>query len=140
MIVFDLQCTDCGQQFEGWFESNETFTKQREQSLIACPLCESENVEKKLSAPAVPKKANQSENKNHAPKPEDIRKIIKDFRTHVTNNFENVGDKFAEESRKIHYGEKEDRGIYGKASVKEIKELNDEGIDICPLPNLPKEH
>lgn len=142
MIIFDLQCMDCGQNFEGWFESHQAFMEQKQQNLLSCPICDANNIEKKLSIPAVSKKANQSENiATKTPlSPEEVRMIIKDFRRHVTNNFENVGDKFTEESRKIHYGESEERGIYGKASIKDIRELNDEGIDILPLPDLPKDN
>lgn len=142
MIIFDLQCMDCGQNFEGWFESHGAFVEQKQQNLLSCPICDAHNIDKRLSTPAISKKANQSENlaTKTLLSPEQMRLIIKDFRRHVTDNFENVGDNFAEESRKIHYGESDERGIYGKATLKDIRELNDEGIDILPLPELPKDN
>ncbi|MFV0432121.1 MAG: DUF1178 family protein [Alphaproteobacteria bacterium] len=142
MIVFDLKCADCEQKFEGWFSSHDDFMQQKQDALLTCPLCESGNIKKQLSTPAISKKANQSENigKNPALSPENMRKLIKDFRQHVVSNFEDVGDKFAEESRKMHYGEADERGIYGKASLKEVQDLHDEGIETLPIPELPKDN
>ena len=64
---------------------------------------------------------------------------LRQLRQHVEKTSDNVGDAFAEEARKIHYGEVEERGIYGKADVSEIKELAEEGIETCPLPVLPED-
>lgn len=141
MVVFDFICQNCGEAFEGWFGNSDEYKIQKEKSLVNCPTCDSHNVEKQLSAPAVSKKANQQNSKSQATiKPEDIRKIIKDFRKHVFDNFENVGSKFAEESLKMHYGEVEERGIYGSVTQEEAIELAEEGIEALPLPSLPKDN
>ncbi|MDX5594860.1 DUF1178 family protein [Pseudovibrio sp. SPO723] len=69
----------------------------------------------------------------------ELSEAIRQFRKHVTESAENVGDKFVEEARKMHYGETEERGIYGQASLDETRELLDEGIDVLPLPALPED-
>lgn len=141
MVVFDFICQNCGEAFEGWFGNSDEYKIQKEKSLVNCPTCDSHNVEKQLSAPAVSKKANQQSSKSQTTiKPEDIRKIIKDFRKHVFDNFENVGSQFAKESLKIHYGETEERNIYGTVTKEEAVELAEEGVKAMPLPSLPKDN
>ncbi len=141
MVVFDLICKNCSTAFEGWFGSFDEYKKQKENEQISCPACDSHHVEKQLSAPAVSKKANQQKLTPQLPiKPEDVRKIIKDFREHIFKNFDNVGDKFAEESLKIHYGEADERNIYGTVTKEEAGELAKEGIDAIPIPLLPKDN
>ncbi len=141
MVVFDFICQNCGEAFEGWFGNSDEYKIQKEKSLVNCPICDSHDIEKQLSAPAVSKKANQQNLKPQSSvKPEDIRKIIKDFRQHVFDNFENVGSKFAEESLKMHYGETEERNIYGTVTKEEAVKLAEEGVETLPLPKLLKEN
>ncbi len=131
MIVYNLRCKN-SHEFEGWFKDSATFDLQAEGGKLVCPVCNSKKIEKAIMAPAVSgtKKANISA-------PEEIRKMrqfMTGLRKHVLENAENVGPKFAEEARKIHYGEIEERPIYGDATVKEAVELVEEGIDVAPLP------
>ncbi len=142
MVVFDLVCKNCNESFEGWFGNFEEYKYQKKEALISCPTCDSHDVQKQLSAPAVSKKANQQIQRTQTAslKPEDIRKIIKDFRNHVEKNFDNVGDKFAQESLKMHYGEISERNIYGTVTKDEARELAKEGVEALPLPSLPKDN
>ncbi len=141
MIIFDLICKDCSEIFEGWFGNFDEYKEQQEKGLLSCPVCTSYNIEKQLASPAISKKANQQTNKQQKEtKPKDIRKIVQDFRQYVFDNFDNVGDQFAKESLKMHYGEVEERNIYGSVTKEEAIELTDEGVETLPLPNLPKTH
>ncbi len=131
MIVYNLRCKN-SHEFEGWFKNSSAFDAQAGSGKLVCPVCNSKKVEKAMMAPAVSgtKKADISA-------PEEMRKMrqfMTGLRKHVIENAENVGPKFAEEARKIHYGEVEERPIYGDATVKEAVELVEEGIDVAPLP------
>lgn len=145
MKVLDLQCVR-GHVFEGWFASEEDFVAQREQSLVQCPLCGDPSIAKKLSAPRL-----NLTGKNAAPesKPEvalapDSEQALAsawlDLARQVVAQTSDVGDKFAEEARKIHYGEAQQRGIRGKATPQEVHSLVQEGIEIIPfaLPDALK--
>lgn len=143
MIVFDLSCAE-GHRFEGWFGSSEDFAGQQARGLVACPQCGSDEVAKAPMAPAVPAKGNQRDSAP-APKkpmsggkiPLEVRQAMKALAKAQAKALENsrwVGDGFAEESRAMHYGEKGLEGIHGKATLKEAKELLDEGISLAPLP------
>ncbi len=142
MIKYSLEC-DKDHLFEAWFGSSEDFDKQRKRGLIQCPSCGSNKVSKSLMAPRVTgtkKDKRESVPMAQMPAPqlpaemvEQLRKIKK----HVEENAENVGDKFPEEARKIHYGESEARGIYGEANREEVESLLDEGVAIAPLPPVP---
>jgi hypothetical protein len=131
MIVYNLRCKN-SHEFDGWFRDSSAFEMQAESGKLVCPICNSKAIEKAIMAPAVSgtKKANVSG-------PEEMRKMrqfMTGLRQHVLENAENVGPKFADEARKIHYGEIEERPIYGDATVKEAIELVEEGIDVAPLP------
>ena len=148
MIVFDLSC-DQGHRFEGWFGSSGDFASQRERGLLCCPECDSPNVRKAPMAPAVGAKGNQATmpaaRKNggdtnavaNAPMPPELAKAIEklaEAQKKALKDSKWVGKQFAEQSRAMHYGEADHAPIHGEASVKEAKELADEGVPISPLP------
>ena len=130
MIVFNLKC-DRSHEFEGWFASSATFEDQAAAGLLACPTCASTKVEKAPMAPAVSgaKKSvlNDGEHKK-------LRQFVAGMKKYVKENADYVGKAFPEEARKIHYGEAEERHIYGEASLEEAKALVEEGVDIAALP------
>ncbi|MEW7009233.1 DUF1178 family protein [Lentilitoribacter sp. EG35] len=138
MIKFNLICNK-HHDFEAWFSSSTDFDDQKDAGFVSCPICGSSVVEKALMVPAVAtsrsKEKKQQMMKNTAQK--EAMKAIQKMVTDVKENSENVGDQFPEEARKMHYGESDSRGIYGKASLDEVRELVDEGINVTPLPDLP---
>lgn len=145
MIKFSLIC-DQEHSFEAWFGSNDDFDKQRKRGLIDCPTCGSKQVSKSLMAPRVSgtKKSTDADTVPMAqlPTPQLPTEMVEQLRAikkHVEANAENVGDKFPEEARKIHYGETEARGIYGKATLEEAAGLAEEGVGVVPLPDLPED-
>ena len=124
MKVLDLQCSH-GHVFEGWFASHDDYESQRERGLLTCPVCEDAQVNKMLSAPRL--------NLAQMP-PQQIQAAMLKMVRHVMANTEDVGNRFAEEARKIHHGQAQERSIRGQASREETEALLDEGIDILPLP------
>ena len=142
MIKYDLIC-DRGHAFEGWFSDSEAYEKQSRRKLVACTECGSDGVTKQLMAPGIPAKANRKPQIMMAaavdPRTQKLMDIMREVRKSVEANAEYVGDKFAEEARKIHYAETKERGIYGEASLKDAKSLMEEGIEVHPLPRLPED-
>jgi hypothetical protein len=138
MIKFSLAC-EHGHDFEGWFGSSDDFEVQKQRDLVSCPTCGSPKVEKALMAPSV--STSKTKEKINVAKVDQTRRAafaeLKELRDKITANAEDVGERFPEEARKIHYGEAEERGIYGAASSEEVKELVEEGVQIAPLPVLP---
>ncbi|WP_455270419.1 DUF1178 family protein [Rhizobium herbae] len=138
MIKYTLSC-DNGHSFEGWFSSSADFDRQAELGLVSCPVCGSATVGKELMAPSVSTARKKDETKvlmmDQARK-EAVAKI-RELVTSIRENAEDVGAKFPEEARKIHYGEAEQRGLIGQATVDEAKALLEEGIEIAALPVLP---
>lgn len=139
MKVLNLQCTH-RHVFEGWFGSEEDFQGQLERGLVECPICGDTAVGKLPSAPrlnlgAQPEPARKQE---VVAMPEAAMQAawLKMVR-HVMAHTEDVGERFAEEARRIHYGESEERGIRGQASPEQTQELLEEGIAVLPLP-VPK--
>lgn len=149
MKVLDLQCT-LGHVFEGWFGSEADFVEQNQKALVHCPLCGDSSVSKKLSAPRLSLSASRAEPQvpkddpdapqvsiPRSPEPTHAwRALAKRLLSETTD----VGSDFAEEARKIHYGETQARGIRGTATVEETHALADEGIDVLsfPLPTAAK--
>lgn len=133
MIVFNLRCRD-GHEFEGWFKDSAAFDAQSKTGKVVCPICDSRKVEKAPMAPAV---AGTKKSASAAEEAHKMRQFVSGWRKFVTENAEYVGPRFPEEVRKIHYGEVEEKHIYGEASVQEAKELIEEGIDVAPLPPDP---
>lgn len=150
MIVFDLSC-DSGHVFEGWFGSSSDFASQQERGLVTCPTCGSAAVTKAPMAPAVSKKGSQqtatpvappqnpapSAPMTKGPMPAEVKEAITrlaEVQAKALKDSQWVGRKFAEESRKMHYGESEGKAIHGEATREEAAQLIDEGIAIAPLP------
>jgi len=138
LIKYTLSC-DNAHSFEGWFSSGADFDRQAELGLVSCPVCGSATVGKELMAPSVSTARKKDETKvlmmDQARK-EAVAKI-RELVTSIRENAEDVGAKFPEEARKIHYGEAEQRGLIGQATVDEAKALLEEGIEIAALPVLP---
>ena len=134
MISFDLRCSD-GHVFEGWFGSSQDFEEQKDRGLLSCPMCGDEHVEKALMAPNVAsrKESVSSQELN----PQKMMVMLRQMRKEVEKNAEYVGPKFAEEARKIHYGETDMRDIYGESTPEESQELADEGIEFARIPWVP---
>ena len=131
MIVFNLICKICHIEFEGWFENTKEFDRQKRKKIINCPSCNSSSIRKSLMMPNVTNKSNSK--KDEKIKKSMINKISK-YKKIVEENFEYVGDKFTEEAKKMKYGEKEERPIYGEATIEQTKELEEEDISVFPLP------
>jgi hypothetical protein len=164
MIRYTLVC-DKRHEFESWFANSAAYDKQAKRGLVTCPLCGSAKVEKALMtprlaradtpsprkpAPAQPLPASPTEAAPAAtpaptpvamisPQEQEFRQKLRELRDHLVKNAENVGPRFPEEARKMHYGEAEHRSIYGIASPEDAKELHEEGIEFSPLPVLPDE-
>jgi hypothetical protein len=141
MKVLDLQCAQ-SHTFEGWFASEDDFQGQLARGLVECPLCGDSAVSKMLSAPRLnlgapaPQSAESRQDVVTTPDASLQAAWMKMVRQ-VLSSTEDVGERFAEEARKIHYGETEERGIRGQASREETEALLDEGIGVMPLP-IPK--
>jgi hypothetical protein len=136
MILFQLKC-EHDHEFEGWFKDSATYEAQSTGKELSCPFCGSTQVGKALMAPRLRtsrQKEAAAEKQRQVAVAEATRAAIAEIRSQVEQNCENVGTKFAEEARKIHYGETEKRGIYGETSIKEAVELVEEGIDVHALP------
>ena len=140
MIHFNLTCEN-SHHFDGWFSSSGDFESQIERGLVTCPVCNSGQIKKSLMAPGVATARRKQERQvalaNHAR--EAVVQKMRELHDVVTANADNVGPKFAEEARRIHYGEVPQRGIYGEASRDEVVDLIDEGIEVSPLPVLPED-
>jgi len=156
MIRYSLRC-ECGHLFESWFQNSDAFDSQRRRKLVTCPACDSANVEKAIMAPRLTRKGTDRQieagpvaqspsaaERVPAPAPfamapherELVRKL-RELRDHVTKSAENVGDKFPDEARKMHYGDTDHRPIYGQATFDEARSLIEEGVEVLPLPVLP---
>lgn len=129
MIKYDLRCSN-GDEFEAWFGSISDFDAQSEKGQLMCPHCGTSHVEKAPMAPAV-----QTGRKKDARKERAVAMAMASkVREHIKDNFDYVGDKFADEARKMHTGESEERAIWGEATPDEAQALADEGIPAAPLP------
>ncbi|HMO29095.1 DUF1178 family protein [Enterovirga sp.] len=156
MIRFSLRC-EAGHDFESWFPSGEAFDGLRARGLLSCPVCGSPKVEKALMAPSLGRKGNRAAAPAEATPPpaaepeaagpvtllsekeKAVRTMLQALRAHVTENADYVGRSFADEARRMHYGEIEHRSIYGEAEAREAKALIEEGIEVHPLPPAPDE-
>jgi hypothetical protein len=159
MIRYALRC-ERDHEFESWFQSSSAYDSQVKRKLVTCPSCGSAKVDKAIMAPRIVGKKGRG---RAAPPPEaatttttpdtaqsgstslmmaqerELRTKLKELRDHIVKNADNVGERFANEARAMHYGDKEHRPIYGEASPDEAKALIDEGIDVSPLPVLPED-
>lgn len=137
MIVYDLKCV-CGHGFEAWFRDSAGFESQCDSSEIDCPLCGSVEISKALMAPRISVRKSSRNEDGRAGVAEAVARTLSKLRHHMEDNCDYVGDKFAEEARKIHYGEVAPRGIYGQASKHESDELREEGVDFTQIPAFPR--
>ena len=140
MIRYALLC-EHGHDFEGWFGASADYDDQHARGLLECPMCGSKAVRKAIMAPAVRGTKAQAQ-ANPEPSPEMRQMMMQamgEVRRHVEENFDYVGDGFADEARAIHEGRSEDRGIYGEATPKEVRDLAQDGIQVAPLPPKPPE-
>jgi hypothetical protein len=131
VIVYSLSCTK-GHEFEGWFRDSAAFDAQSKEGKLVCPSCGTRKVTKAMMAPSVSGSKKKSE--PTASELRQMRQFMTGLRKHIEQNADYVGPDFPEEARKIHYGETEHRQIYGEATLKEAKELIEEGVDVAPLP------
>ena len=156
MIRYALICEN-SHTFDSWFQNSAAFDKQAKRGLVTCPHCGSAKVEKAIMAPRLASSKKQKQSAKvpallpAAPAPDktpvamispqehEFRAKLKELREHLTKNADNVGPKFPDEARKMHYGEIEHRSIYGEASPKDAQELAEEGIEFHPLPILPED-
>ena len=136
MIRYALTC-DHDHAFEGWFGSSAEYDEQQAGGLLECPLCGSKQVRKQIMAPAVA----GTKRTERTPEPARMQAMMMEaagrIRAHVEENFDDVGDAFATEARAIHEGRAEDRGIYGQATPKEVRDLVEDGVPVAPLPPEP---
>jgi hypothetical protein len=164
MILYNLVCAK-GHEFESWFAGSAAYDRQAKRGLVECPVCGSAKVEKALMTPRLARTRKSTPAALETPEPaaasepvvpaapeapapvavispqeRELRTKLKELREHLVKNAENVGQRFPEEARKMHYGEKEHRSIYGTASPDDAKALHEEGIAFAPLPVLPDEH
>lgn len=153
MIRFSLYCKR-EHKFEGWFANNEDYEKQKKAGLILCPACGSGQIGKSLMAPHIAAKSDAGAGLP-AGRQEALQKMLllqkmqkrklevlhklQDLARKMRENAENVGSNFAEEARKIHFGETKKRAIYGETGAKEAQALLEEGIAVLPLPRLPED-
>jgi hypothetical protein len=154
MIRYSLRC-ERGHAFESWFQSSSAYESQEQRKLVSCPSCGSVKVERAIMAPQIVSKKGRE---NPAPvaaeaasteaaatestpllmaQERELRAKIKELRDHIVKNADNVGERFPNEARKMHYGDIEHRPIYGEASPDEARALIDEGVEVSPLPVLP---
>ena len=137
MIRYALAC-GAGHDFEGWFGGSDDFDAQSARGLVSCPACGSPEVRKQIMAPAVVTSEGKAETAT-GPSREMMMEMANQVRRHVEDNFDNVGDAFAREARAIHEGRSEERGIYGEATLREARELLEDGVPVAPLPQTPPE-
>jgi len=139
LIRFSLIC-DNAHEFEGWFRSNDDFDTQAKRGFVDCPTCGSHKVGKALMAPAV--STGRKQEKMVLAMGEAQKEAIAQLKAmaeKIRENADYVGDKFAEEARKIHFGETDPRGIYGEATLEEAKSLADDGVSFMPVPVFPED-
>jgi hypothetical protein len=154
MIRYHLRC-EHGHAFESWFQNSLAYESQEKRRLVSCPACGSAKVERAIMAPqivgkkgrdaAAPAPAASTEVAAPTSTPlmmaqeRELRAKLKELRDHIVKNADNVGERFPNEARKMHYGDIEHRPIYGEASPEEARSLIDEGVEVSPLPVLPED-
>ena len=152
MIRYNLRC-ERDHAFESWFQSSSAYETQEKRKLVNCPVCGSAKVERAIMAPQIVSKKGRdvpvqapvaaTEATTPASTPlmmaqeRELRAKLKELRDHIVKNADNVGERFPNEARKMHYGDIEHRPIYGEASPEEARSLIEEGVEVSPLPVLP---
>jgi hypothetical protein len=156
MILYRLRCSQ-GHEFESWFKDSKTYERQEKKSLVGCAVCGDSKVARAIMAPRIGKKGKVAEVEAPVPAPapaptpeqqqmaalarkmpKELREALLKVRAEVEKNCEHVGEKFADEARKIHYGESDKRGIYGETTDEEAEALAEEGIEFGRLPWIPR--
>jgi hypothetical protein len=144
VIRYDLRCGE-GHEFDGWFSDSAAYETQAKRGMISCTVCGLNKVEKQIMAPGIPAKGNRRAATQAMsagpidPRAAAMMQMMREYRKHVTDNSENVGNQFAEEARKIHFKEVKERPIYGEATRDEAQSLLEDGIDVQPIPRLPED-
>jgi hypothetical protein len=165
MICYSLRC-ERDHTFESWFQDSGAYDSQIRRKLVSCPVCGSAKIEKAIMAPRIASKKGRERQEtvpvpapapnaavpaeaSHTPagtstplmmaQEHELRVKLKELRDHIIKNADNVGEKFPNEARKMHYGEIEHRPIYGEASPDEARALIEEGVEVSPLPVLPED-
>ena len=134
MIKYKLKCKKCTKSFDSWFSSSIEFERIKKLKLLNCNFCKSKNIDKTLMAPNL-KSKNSDEININTNNFKELKKQIRNYQNFIKKNFKYVGDSFAYEARSIHYSNKKGgKGIFGRAKIKDIKELKEEGIDTQVLP------
>jgi len=128
MIRYDLRCLDCEAEFDAWFASSSAYDEQAAKGLVRCAACNSARVAKQIMAPAV-----KSTRKSPKPGP-DLAKAIEQVRNFIHQTHDYVGPGFADEARAMHYGEIDHRPIWGETTAEDRTELEEEGVEVAPLP------
>ncbi len=136
MILFDLRC-QAGHSFEAWFRNSAAYDAQADAGDIACPLCGDAKISKAPMAPRIGRSRTDGPSKEEAQAADLYRKLSK-LRDHVEANSDYVGGRFAEEARRIHYGEADARNIHGEATDSEATQLKDEGVEFARIPWVPR--
>jgi len=140
VIHYSLICEN-DHKFDGWFRNAEAYEHQHERGIVTCPVCSSTKVDKALMAPSVSRTKSEKVSLSIGhPEQRELRAAMQALRDKVVSEADYVGDKFAEEARKIHFKEVDARGIYGEATREEVTGLIEDGVDFMPLPHIPKEH
>ncbi|MEO3389342.1 DUF1178 family protein [Mesorhizobium sp. CAU 1741] len=137
MIRYTLIC-DAEHEFDGWFRNGDDFDLQKKRGFVSCPVCHSAKVDKALMAPAV--STTRKQEKVAFAMGEQQRKALAQLKAladEARSSADYVGEKFAEEARRIHFGETEARGIYGEATLEEARSLVEDGVEFMPLPVFP---
>ncbi|MFM2129420.1 MAG: hypothetical protein RL477_966 [Pseudomonadota bacterium] len=139
MIVFKLSCTQ-GHAFEGWFKDGRAFAAQRRARKVSCPSCGATEVTRVPAGSRISTGRARAidEAAEASAKAQAFRAAVVELHAKVKDSCEDVGERFAEEARRIHYGESEERGIYGEATLGEARDLVEEGVPVLPLPKLPE--
>ena len=136
MIQYSLHCSN-GHQYDAWFKSAAAFDEQQARGIVTCAVCGDGVIEKAPMAPSVARTDGNKVSLSAAhPDAAKFREMLRAYRQKVTSEADYVGDKFAEEARKIHFEETEARGIYGEATRDEVAGLIDDGVDFMPLPDV----
>tara|TARA_B100000530_G_scaffold293307_1_gene210799 strand:+ start:362 stop:787 length:426 start_codon:yes stop_codon:yes gene_type:complete len=134
MIKYNLFCKNCSENFDSWFANSKEYEKLKKSKYLNCPICNSNKIEKSLMAPSIINNKIEK-NKLNTKKHIEIKNKLKEYKKFIKNNFEYVGENFAHEARSIHYKtKKKEKGIYGKASIDEVNELLEEGIETEVVP------
>jgi hypothetical protein len=138
MVIYDFTC-EHGHRFEGWFKSADELLSQQHDRLLSCPVCGSPEVVKLPTASRIHRRYSR-EVMSSAAATDATESLMERFQQYITENYEDVGNRFPEEARKVHYGESEQRNIYGTASIDEVNDLHEEGVKIAapPLPAADK--